>query len=238
MPPKRTKNQAEAQSATKKLQTTDDPWTKDWFEARTPTRNCGTSWASTCGKKYSPSWTFVSATGSAGAIKLDFGGITNLVLIGRKITPSHYMKTGKVFAVKKQPLQTVTFWGGRFTHREVVRAAFPLQAKDILMQLMKCELHWDSEGHFMMTFSDVGLHFGEVEDYKLSLKMFFWNVPVSVQHLAFDETFNAAVSNETDQLRWLFKRYDQLNLIWPYGEDQVAWLTASIELWGQTGGNV
>ena len=153
--------------------------------------------------------------------QLDLSELTHLVCIGN-MTSAHYKKTRTVFAVKK-PLKKITFWGCRLSDTEIIQAAVPLQGICTLLQIVQCDVRWDNSFYFCK-FHDHA---------NLPLEAFSWRMPLKIRHLVLDETFKQVegqVEGEVERLGWLYKNYDSMDLIWPYGEDQVEWLNASLKL--------
>ena len=159
------------------------------------------------------------------AFQLDLSGITHLVCIGSMTTAPRWNTLGKVFA-------KTTFWGCRFTDRDILRAAAALQNGGTLLQIMQCDMQWAdcfvSPHYWLVNPSD--------QSYRsLRTTNIRWVLSFSVQCLVFDGTFKEACKGDwirvvDKQLRWLYAQYDRSNLIWPYGEDQVEWLRQSLKL--------
>ena len=57
---------------------------------------------------------------------------------------------------------------------------------------------------------------------------FNWTLEFRVPHLVFDKTFKEKEAPRLWSLRWLFEQFDEMNLIWPYGAEQLEWLKKSL----------
>ena len=57
---------------------------------------------------------------------------------------------------------------------------------------------------------------------------FNWRMEIKVPHLVFDKTFKEKDALRRWPQRWLFEQFDEMNLVWPYGADQLEWLKKSL----------
>ncbi|GAV07507.1 hypothetical protein RvY_17333 [Ramazzottius varieornatus] len=105
-----------------------------------------------------------------------------------------------------QTLSNITFWGSSFTDQRVLETAafFVEKGKTVVPA-------WGDQ------FEPMGVN---------------WNLKVVVPSLVFDEAFLKIERFPFTDVRqdWLYKRFDEGGLIWPYGEDQKEWLKASLSV--------
>ena len=119
-------------------------------------------------------------------------------------------------------LSKVTFWQDSFGETEVFEVAEFLLDEFDSVRLVNCTI---SVADLIIEF-DNGYYnpaWGGIE-----LNALGWSLEFKMPLLVFDETSKILTEDGGCQRKWLYDQFDELDQIWPYGEDQLAWLTKSL----------
>ena len=162
----------------------------------------------------SKSWMSVS--------KANFNAMKHFVSVGKTSVFDNFNKYEKLF-VFSHSLAKITFWGNSFTDEtlcEMVEFFFVETFGRI--ELKNCTIRREEP---YINFED-GYH--NLAWGKVDFEGLRWKMKFKIACLVFN--VSPAMTEDSENLRqWLYIQLDEMNLIWPYGEDQLEWLKKSMD---------
>ncbi|GAV07360.1 hypothetical protein RvY_17199 [Ramazzottius varieornatus] len=167
-------------------------------------------------------------SGSSSWLKLfkpiNFQGIKHFVCLGPALNFAIFEEYEKLFGFQ-QSLSKVTFCSDTFTDAKLLEIASFLLTEFEQVTFVNCRITTnDPEFHFDKQFrSAVWVDYQG--NHPRSIK---WDLEVVIPRLVFDENFNK-LRGEEEQQAWLYNRYDEMDLIFPYGKEQMDWLDHALD---------